>query len=134
MRYFERKAIMSILFLFSGVMVLFSGLIQLTMNNYGAAIFQILVALFFAFDAYAYKRPYLGLDEEKLIVNNGRSKIEILLKDITSIDEGNKKLIITSSQGSLTMKLKISLSQLKKHDKEQFIKDLKSITPFSLNP
>ena len=117
---------MSILFLFSGVMVLISGLFQLATNNYSAAIFQILVALLFAFDAYVYKRPYLGLDEEKLIVNNGRSKIEILLKDIISLDGKNKKLLITFIQGSSKMKLKILLSQLKKNDREQFIVDLKS--------
>ena len=113
---------MSILFLFSGVMILFSGVLQITMNNYGMAIFQILVALLFAYDAYVYKRPYLGLDEEKLIINNGFSKIKILLKDVTSIDEKNKKLIITYTQGPSTMKLKILLSHLKKQHKEQFIK------------
>lgn len=126
MRYFKRKAILSILFLFCGVVVLISGLLKLTMNNYSAATFQILVALFFAFDAYVYKKPYLGLDEGKLIVNVGRSKIEVLLKDITSVNQKDKRLTIIYSQGSSTMKLKILLSHLKKHDKEQFIKDLKS--------
>lgn len=116
---------MSILFLFSGAIVLFSGLLQLSMNNYSFGIFQILVALLFAFDAFVYKRPYLGLDEGELIVNNGLTKIKILLKDVISVDEGNKKVIITYSQGPSKMKLKILLSHLKKHDKEQFIKDLK---------
>ena len=127
MRYFKRKAIMSIIFLFSSVMILFSGLLQLTMDNNSAAIFQILVAFLFAFDAYVYIRPYLGLDEGKIIVNNGLLKKEIiLLKDVTSIDEKKKKLIITYSQGPSTKKLKILLSHLKEHDKEQFIEDLKS--------
>ena len=118
---------MSILFLFSGVMILFSGLLQLTMENNSAGIFQILVALLFAYDAYVYIRPYLGLGEGKLIVNNGLLKQEIiLLKDVTSIDEKNKKLIITFNQGTSTKKLKLLLSHLKAHDKEQFIEDLKS--------
>ena len=128
MRYFKRKAIMAILFLFSGVMILFSGLLQLTMDNNSAGIFQILVALLFAYDAYVYIRPYLGLGEGKLIVNNGLLKKEIiLLKDVTSIDEKNRKLIITFNQGPSTKKLKILLSYLKEHDKEQFIEDLKLI-------
>ncbi|ODA38768.1 PH domain-containing protein [Desulfosporosinus sp. BG] len=127
MRYFKRKAIMSILFLFCGVMILFSGLLQLTMKNNNAAIFQILVALMFAYDAYVYITPYLGLDEEKLIVNNGLLKKEvILLKDITAIDDKNKKLIISFTQGSSTKQLKILLSHLKIQDREQFMKDLKS--------
>ena len=96
------------------------------MKNYSGAMFQILVAFLFAFDAYIYKRPYLGIDERKLIVNNGLSKIEILLKDITSIDEKNKKLIITYIQGPSTMKIKILQSHLKNQDKEQLVKDLKS--------
>lgn len=127
MRYFERKPIMVIIFLFSAAMILFSGVLQITMNNnYGMAIFQILVALLFAYDAYVYKRPYLGLDEEKLIINNGLVKKEIFLKDVITIDDRNKKLTITYSQGSSKMKLRILLSQLKKYDKEEFIKDLKS--------
>ena len=117
---------MSTLFLFSGVIVLISGLLQLKMNNYSSGIFQLLATLFFGFDAYVYNRPYLGLDDEKLIINNGFSKVEILLKDVISIDESNKKLIITFNQGPSKMKLKILLSHLKKHDQEQFIKDLKS--------
>ncbi|EGW36988.1 hypothetical protein DOT_5178 [Desulfosporosinus sp. OT] len=127
MRYFKRKAIMSILFLLCGIMILFSGLLQLTMKNNNAAIFQILVALMFAYDAYVYITPYLGLDEEKLIVNNGLLKKEVIfLKDVTTIDEKNKKLIILFNQGSSTKQLKILLSHLKKQDREQFIKDLKS--------
>jgi len=127
LRYFKRKAVMSILFLFSGVMILFTGLLQLKVANYSAAIFQILVALFFSYDAYVYIRPYLGLDEEKLIVNYGLTKKEvILLKDVISIDERNRQLILTYSQDSLTKKLKILLSHLKQHDKVQFVKDLKS--------
>ena len=119
---------MAILFLFSGLMILFSGLLQLTMDNNSAGIFQILVALLFAYDAYVYIRPYLGLGEGKLIVNNGLLKKEIiLLKDVTSIDEKNRKLIITFNQGPSTKKLKILLSHLKEHDKEQFIEDLKLI-------
>jgi len=85
-----------------------------------------LVALVFLFDAYVYNRPYLGLGEEKLVVNNGRSKLEILLIDVISISEKNKRLIITFRQGSATMNLKLVLSQLRKNDKEQFINDLKS--------
>lgn len=126
MKYYKRKAIMSFVFLFCGIMVLFSGLLRLTTHNYIAAIFQILVALVFIFDAYVYKRPYLGLGEEKLVVNNGNSKLEILLKDIISIDEKNKRLIVTFSQGSATMKLKLILSHLRENDKAQFIVDLKS--------
>jgi len=126
LKYFKRKAIMSIVFLFCGVMVLFSGLLRLTLHNYFSAIFQILVALVFLFDAYVYNRPYLGLGEEKLVVNNGRSKLEILLIDVISISEKNKRLIITFRQGSATMNLKLVLSQLRKNDKEQFINDLKS--------
>ena len=118
---------MSILFLFSGVMILFSGLLQLTMENNSAGIFQILVALLFAYDAYVYIRPYLGLGEGKLIVNNGLLKQEIiLLKDVTSIDEKKRKLIITYSQGPTTKTLKILLSQLRERDKEQFMENLKS--------
>ncbi|WP_242833898.1 PH domain-containing protein [Desulfosporosinus sp. OT] len=97
------------------------------MKNNNAAIFQILVALMFAYDAYVYITPYLGLDEEKLIVNNGLLKKEVIfLKDVTTIDEKNKKLIILFNQGSSTKQLKILLSHLKKQDREQFIKDLKS--------
>ncbi|MDR3586261.1 MAG: hypothetical protein P4L59_13215 [Desulfosporosinus sp.] len=125
MRYYARKAIMAILFLFSGGLVLVSGLIQLKMNNYSSGMFQILVAMLFAFDAHVYNRPYLGLDEKKLMINNGFARIEILLKDVTSIDEKDKRLIITYSRGSSVMKLKLLLSHLKKHDKEEFIKDLK---------
>lgn len=108
-------------------MVLLSGLLQLTMNNYSSAIIQIFVSLLFAYDAYVYIRPYLGLDEEKLIINTGLLKKEIIfLKNVKSMDERNKKLIITYSQGSSTKKLNILLSHLKKHDKEQLIMDLKS--------
>ena len=116
---------MSILFLISGVIVLLSGLLQLKMNNYNSGMFQILVALLFAFDAHVYKRPYMGLGKGILIINNGFSKIKIELKDVTSIDEENKKLVITYCRGSSTMKLKILLSHLKNPDKEQLIKDLK---------
>ncbi|MDR3539632.1 MAG: PH domain-containing protein [Desulfosporosinus sp.] len=125
MKYFKRKVTMFILFLFCGVIVLLSGLLQLKMNNQSSGIFQIFVALLFAFDAYVYKRPYLALGEGKLNINNGFSKTEILLKDITSIDKKNKKLIITFNRGSSTMKLNILLSHLKNHDQEQLIKDLK---------
>lgn len=115
---------MPILFLFCGAMILFSGLLQLMLNK--SAIFQILVALLFVYDACIYLRPYLGLDEEKLIVNYGLlNKEKILLKDISSIDEKNKKLIITFNSSSSTKKLKILLSHLKEHDKDQFVKDLK---------
>ena len=118
---------MSIIFLFSSVMILFSGLLQLMMDNNSAAIFQILVAFLFVYDAYIYIRPYLGLDEEKIIVNNGLLKKEIiLLKDVTSIDEKKKKLIITYSQGPTTKTLKILLSQLRERDKEQFMENFKS--------
>jgi hypothetical protein len=118
---------MPILLSFSGIMILFSGLLQLTVHNYNAAFFQILVALLFAFDAYVYIRPYLGLDEGKLIVNYGLLKKEIiLLNDVTSIDERNKKLTISYSQGSTKKNIKILLLHLKKDDKEQFVKDLNS--------
>jgi len=108
-------------------MILISGLIQLTTNNYRIAAFQILVALFFAYDAYVYIRPYLGLNEEKLVVNYGLAKKEIIfLRDVILVDERNKKLFITFNKGSATMKLKILLSHLNKHDKEQFLIELKS--------
>ncbi len=84
MRYYARKAIMAILFLFSGVLVLVSGLLQLKMNNYSSGMFQILVALLFAFDAHVYNKPYLGLDEEKLIINHSSKHINIILNDVTS--------------------------------------------------
>lgn len=125
-KYFKRKMIMSILFLFSGIIILFSGLLQLAVNNQGAAFFQILVALLFILDAYVYYRPYLGLDEGKLIVNNSLVKKEILLKDITSINERNRKLTVTYNQGTSKLRLNILLSHLKKHDYEQFMKELKS--------
>ena len=125
--YFKRKSIIFIFLIFAAVMILFSGLIQITTNNYRTAIFQILVALFFAYDAYVYIRPYLGLNEEKLVVNYGLAKKEIIfLQDVTLIDERNKKLIITFNKGPATMKLKILLSHLNKHDKEQFLMELKS--------
>ncbi|SPF31935.1 conserved exported hypothetical protein [Candidatus Desulfosporosinus infrequens] len=126
MRYYKRKVITYILFLFCGVIVLLSGLIQLKTNNYSSGIFQMGVALLFAFDAYVYKKPYLGLSKEKLMINNGFSKIEILLKDVNLIEEENKKLIITYSRGPSTMKLKILLSHLQNPDKEQLIIDLKN--------
>ena len=106
---------------------MFSALIQLKANNNRAAIFQMLVALFFAYDAYVYIKPYLGLNEEMLVVNYGLSKKEIiLLQNISLIDESNKMLIITFKKGPATMKLKIILSHLNKHDKEQFLMALKS--------
>ncbi|WP_407311244.1 EbsA family protein [Desulfosporosinus sp. SB140] len=126
MKYFKRKTIMSILFLFSGIIIFFSGSLQLMMNNSGSAFFLILVALLFVFDAYIYKKPYLGLDEEKLVVNNSLLKKEIFLKDLTSISEKNNKLSIRYTQGPLTQTINILLSHLKKHDQEQFLKELKS--------
>lgn len=125
MRYYKRKAILPILFLFLGVLILFTGLFQLKMNNNKFAIYQIFVALLFVYDAYVFNKPYLGLDEGRLIINSGLSKLVIPLKDVTSIEEGNKKLFIMYNQGSTKMRLKIMLSQLSSQDKEQFIKDVK---------
>jgi len=126
LKYFKRKGIMSGVFWFSAAMVLVADLFQLMAKNYSVAGFLLLVALLFVFDAYTYSRPYLGLDESKLIINNGLSKIAILFKDVTSIDDGNNKFAIIYTQGSSTRKLKLLLSHLKKQDKEQFIKDLKA--------
>lgn len=126
MRYYRRKAILPILFLFVGVIILFTGILQIIMKNNRFAIYQIGVALLFVYDAYVFNRPYLGLNEGQLTVQNGLSKIVIPLNDITSIDESNKKLFITFNQGAGKMKLRILLSQLKAQDKEQFIIDVKS--------
>lgn len=126
MKYYKRKVIMPILFLFSGILVLISALLQFKVNNYSAAAFQLLVAVLFVFDAYVYIKPYLGMNEEKLMINTGFLKKEILLSDVISIDVGNRKLVLTFRQGSSTLKLNLLLSHLKKSDKEQFIGDLKS--------
>jgi hypothetical protein len=113
-------------------MILFSGLLQLSLNHGSAAIFQILVALLFVYDAYIYMRPYIALSDEKLIVNNGLTKKEIIpLKDIISLDEKNRRLIVTFKQGSSARQLRILLSHLKERDKELFMKELKAMNGIS---
>ena len=126
---YERKPIMAVAFLLSGIMVLISVFVQLTLKNYFPAGFQFLVALMFLFDAYVYNKPYVSMDEEKLIVINGFVKTIILFKDITEIDEKNNKLMITYKRGSYAMRLRVVLSQLKKQDRDSFLKDLKSKLP-----
>jgi hypothetical protein len=118
--------ITAILFLFAGIMFLFSSSLQLFMGNYSIGIINLFVALIFAFDAYIYRKPYLGLDEMKLIVNNGIVKKETLFKDVDLVDWQNKKIIITYKKDSAPKRVKILLSQLKEHDREQFLDDLKS--------
>ena len=115
---------MPILFLFSGILVLFSALLQFKVNNYSAAAFQLLVALLFVFDAYVYIKPYVGMNDEKLVINTGFLKKEILLSNVISINVGKKKLILTFRQGYSAVKLNLLLSHLKKSDKAQFINDL----------
>lgn len=126
MKYFKRKAIMSILFLFCCIMILFSALLQLTMHNNNAAFFQILVAFLFAYDAYVYNRPYLGLNKEQLIINNGLLKKEIvILKNVSSVDEKSNKLILTYNQDSTIRKIKILLFHLKGSERKLFTEELR---------
>ncbi len=128
MRYFKRKGIRPILFLICSLFVLSAGIVQLLVSNYTAAVFLIIVALILLYDASVYKRPYLGLSEEKLLINNGYEKIEILLTDITSLSEEGSSLIVRFRQASSSMKMKarISLTTLNNDDSEEFLNDLKS--------
>ncbi|MDQ7092505.1 hypothetical protein REC12_02755 [Desulfosporosinus sp. PR] len=126
MKYFKRKSIMSVLFLFSGIMILLVALLQLMVKNSGAAFFLILVALMFVVDAYIYHKPYLGLDEERLVVNNSLAAKEIFLKDLTSVHEKNNRLTLAYTYSSAPLTLNILLSHLQQHDKEQFMKELRS--------
>lgn len=128
MKSYKRKPIMSILFLFTALLLLLSGVLQIAAGNGSASIFQILVALLFIYDAYLYMRPYLGMDEEKLYVNNGLVKKETIpLKEITSLEASSKKLILTYKQGSMTRRVNILLSHLRQQDRERFLNELKSV-------
>jgi hypothetical protein len=123
---FKRKPIMSVLFLLCGLMIIVSALLQFLSKNTSAALFQTLVAFLFIGDAVVYMKPYISLDEEKLTVNNGLSKREIPFKNITSINDKSKKLIIIFNQGSSKQRVNILLSHLKKQDLEQFMKELRA--------
>lgn len=128
LKYYKRKGIKPILFLICSLFVLSAGIVQLILSNYTAAVFLILVALILLYDASVYKRPYLGLSDEKLLINNGHEKIEILLTDINSLSEDGNGLIVRFREASTSRKMKarITLSLLKNDDSEQFLNDLKS--------
>lgn len=122
--YYQRKVTSAILFLISGVLFLFSSVLSFLMGNNTTALFQLLVFILFTFDAYIYRRPYVGLGEGKLIINNGLLKKEILLTNVTSTVETKKKLKLTYIRGSMTKKSTILLSMLKPKHREDFLTEL----------
>lgn len=126
MKYYRRKPIYIFLWLISGTLFFISAVLQFQMKNYNLGLLQILVALLSLFDAYVYSRPYLGLGEGKLILNNGLIRNEIALGNITLLNENKKRLVITYNNNLKTKKRKIELSILREKDKEEFLSHFKS--------
>jgi len=96
-----------------------------SLGNYFIAALQAIVVIVALFDAYLYRKPYLGLSEGKLIINNGLAKKVILLKDVTSLEQTEKQLKLTYNEGPSAKQQKIQLPMLKDIDKEEFLQDIK---------
>lgn len=124
MKYYERRLVWSMLWLVGGLFFFLQGILQFQRRYYGLALLPVFVALLFLFDAYIYRRPYLGLGEGKIVINNGLIRKEVMLADITMLNQTGKSLDLTYNQGSLLKKQKIELTMLKKSDREEFVRDL----------
>lgn len=128
MKNYKRPLIYPIMWVVAGLLFFLSALLQLKMGNSDAVLLNIGVTLLFLFDAYIYGRPYLGLGEGKLVVNNGLRRRLIAIENITSVNQSGKHLLLTYVQGSATKKQKIVLSMLNRLDKQEFINDIHSLS------
>jgi hypothetical protein len=124
MKYYKRKKIYSYLWLISGLLFFVSAILQFKMGDFKLGLLQTFVSFLSILDAYIYGKPYLGLGEGKLVFNNGLTNKEISLRNITSLVENKKRLIIFYNQNTKIKKIKIEVSAL--IEKEEFIFHIKS--------
>jgi len=127
MKHYNRHGKYYKLWILSGLFFLVSCILQYLMGNYLLAALQAVVAILALLDAYIYRQPYLGLSEDKLIINKGLIKKVILLKDITSLVQSEKQLKLAYNEGTTTKQQKIALAMLKDIDKEEFLEDFKPL-------
>jgi len=77
------------------------------------------------YNAYIYRKTYLGLGEGKIILNTSLIiRTVIILANITSLEQTKTKLRLTYDEGPWSNKQKIKLSVLEDLDRDEFLRDL----------
>jgi len=126
-KYYQGRVVWSIIWIVLGLLWLFQGILQFQKGYYGFALAYVFIALLALYNAYIYRRTYLGLGDGKIILNSSFIiRIVIILANITSLEQTGKKLRLTYNEGSRSMKQKIKLSMLEDLDREEFLRDLNS--------
>ncbi|MHB1420068.1 MAG: PH domain-containing protein [Bacillota bacterium] len=125
MKYYQRKLAMANVLLILSVLMFLSSILQFYTAAYATGVLQIFVSVLSFINYRFYRKPYLGIGEGKILINYGLRKKEILLKDITSLNESTKHMVINYNQGSSVKKFVIIVPILKDKDKEMFLRDIR---------
>lgn len=125
-KYYQCRLVWSILWIVVGLLWFLQGIFQFY-KGYYAALAYIFIALLSLYNAYIYRRTYLGLGEGKIILNSSfLIRTVIILANITSLEQTGKQLRLTYNEGPRSNKQKIKLSLLEDLDREEFVRDLNS--------
>ena len=125
MKYYRGRLIWSILWLVIGLLWFLQGIPQFKMGQYGFALWYSFITLLSMYNAYIYRKTYLGLGEGKIILNTSLIiRTVIILANITSLEQTKTKLRLTYDEGPWSNKQKIKLSVLEDLDRDEFLRDL----------
>jgi len=127
-KYYQGRLVWSIIWIVLGLLWFLQGIFQFQKDYYGFAYAYIFIALLALYNAYIYRRTYLGLGDGKIILNSSFIiRTVIILANITSLEQTGKQLRLTFNEGSRSMNQKIKLSMLKDLDREEFVRDLHAV-------
>jgi len=126
-QYYQGRLIWSIMWIVAGLLWFFQSIFQFRKGYYGFALAYVFITLLSLYNAYIYRKTYLGVGEGKIILNSSFIiRTVIIIANITSLEQTGKQLRLTYNEGSLSNKQKIKLSVLEDLAREEFVRDLHS--------
>lgn len=126
MKGYKRKQILSIVSLICGMSLLAVGFY--TYPTAGSTILIIILALsgFCFYNFYYYIKPFILLDEEKLIINYDLHRKEYKLSDLKILNSSKKEVEFLETKSGKRNSVLLTLATLSDETRKEFLEDIHS--------
>ncbi|HOV79301.1 MAG TPA: hypothetical protein PK728_04280 [Bacillota bacterium] len=126
MKSYKRKGYLSLVSLAAGAVLLAAGLYDYSTGGITTGVLILLFSGFCFYNCYYYLKPYILLDDRKLIINYDLSRKEYLLSNLRIVDSSMKGVEFVETKGGSKKTVQLSFAAMSNEVRKELLEDIHS--------